>query len=60
MGGEFIIIPLSRYTTIMQDAMTGILAAAQLATQEERRSNVFICTDSEAALTALEYDGKVK
>lgn len=53
-GGKGIIIPLGTFTTINQAEMTDILAATQYAVQEKSRRNVYICTASRPALTAVQ------
>lgn len=56
-GGKGIILPLGKYTIILQAETTNILTATQLALQEGGRRKLLICTESRAGLTTLQSMG---
>lgn len=53
-GGKGLILPLGRYSTILQADIIGILVAAHSVVREGSHEKVFICTDSKAELTVLQ------
>ncbi|XP_031788958.1 uncharacterized protein LOC116417922 [Nasonia vitripennis] len=53
-NGVGTILPLSRYTTVLQTELIAIMWAAQAALAGSMRPRIYICSDSKSALQALD------